>query len=75
MKELAEYLLKALVEKPEAVAVSASEENGVMRLKASVADSDKGKVIGKDGKVIKAVRAVIAAGAAKTGKKVFLDLE
>ncbi|MDD4003684.1 MAG: KH domain-containing protein [Elusimicrobiaceae bacterium] len=76
MKELAEYLLKALVLKPEEVAVSASEDDkGVVRVKAHVAESDKGKVIGKDGRVIKAVRAVMSAGAAKAGRKVFLDLD
>lgn len=76
MKELAEYLIKSLVLNPEEVAVSASEDSkGVIRVKAHVAETDKGKVIGKDGRVIKAVRAVMSAGAAKTGKTVFLDLD
>ena len=75
MKELAEFLLKSLAAKPEEVFVALSEENGVLRLKAKAAESDKGKIIGKDGKVIKAIRTVIAAGSAKQGKKVFLDLE
>lgn len=75
MQELASYLLKALVDKPEAVSVEAAEDDGVLRLKARVAEEDKGKVIGKDGKVIKAIRTVLFAGAAKQRKKVFLDLD
>jgi hypothetical protein len=75
MQELASYLLKSLVDKPEEVVLTASEDNGVVRIKATVAESDKGKIIGKDGKVIKAVRTVLTAGAFKAGKKVFLDLD
>jgi hypothetical protein len=75
MQELASFLLKSLVDKPEAVCVEGAEDNGVIRLKAKVAEEDKGKVIGKDGRVIKAVRTVLAAGAVKLNKKVFLDLD
>ncbi len=75
MQELASYLLKSLVDKPEEVAIEASEDNGIVRLKAKVAESDKGKIIGKDGKVIKAIRTVLTAGAFKAGKKIFLDLD
>ena len=75
MKELVEYLLKSLVDNPESVTVETVDEGEAIKLKAKVADADNGKVIGKDGKVIKAVRAVLSASAAKTGKKVFLDLE
>ncbi|MFA5161679.1 MAG: KH domain-containing protein [Elusimicrobiales bacterium] len=75
MQELASYLLKALVDKPEEVFVETAEEGGIIRLKAKVADSDKGKIIGRDGKVIKAVRAVLSAGAERAGKKAFLDID
>jgi len=75
MQELANYLLKALVDKPEEVTLDASEAEGVIRLKAKVAESDKGKIIGRDGKVIKAIRAVLSAGAERSGKKLFLDLD
>jgi len=75
MQELANYLLKALVDKPEEVVLNALEAEGVIRLKAKVAESDKGKVIGRDGKVIKAIRAVLSAGAERSGKKLFLDLD
>ncbi|MDD2773696.1 MAG: KH domain-containing protein [Elusimicrobiales bacterium] len=75
MQELASYLLKSLVDKPESVSVQAAEDGGVLRLKAVVAEEDKGKVIGREGKVIKAIRTVLAAGALKQNKKVFLDLD
>ena len=75
MNELAVFLLKALVDKPEEVAVAQSEDGTTLRLKAKIAEGDKGKIIGKNGKVIKALRAIVSAGAAKQGKKVFLDIE
>lgn len=75
MKKLAEHLLKALADKPEEVMVNELDESGVLKLKAKVAEADKGKVIGKDGRVIKAVRTLLMASAAKQHKKVFLDLE
>jgi len=75
MKELACFLLKSLVDKPESVSVAETAEGDVVRLKATVAEEDKGKVIGKEGRVIKAVRTVLSAGAAKQNKKIFLDLD
>lgn len=75
MKELAEYLLKSLVDKPEAVTLNEADDAGTLRLKAQVAEEDKGKVIGKDGKVIKAIRTVLSAAASKQDKKIFLDLD
>jgi len=75
MKELAEYLLKSLVDKPESVTLSEADEAGTLRIKAQVAEEDKGKVIGKDGKVIKAIRTVLSAAASKQDKKIFLDLD
>ncbi|NLO91953.1 MAG: KH domain-containing protein [Elusimicrobia bacterium] len=75
MNELAIFLLKALVDKPEEVELSHSEDNGTLRLKARISAGDKGKIIGKNGKVIKALRAIVSAGASKQGKKVFLDIE
>jgi hypothetical protein len=75
MKDLALFLLKSLVSKPEEVVVEEIPEDGGVKLKAKVAEADKGKVIGRDGKVIKAVRTVLSAGAAKQNKRVVLDLE
>ena len=53
MKELAHYLVKNLVDKPEQVTVEASESNGAIRLNLQLADGDKGKIIGKEGRNIR----------------------
>ena len=75
MKPLAEFLVKSLADLPEAAEVDASSEDGATRLSIRVADDDKGKIIGKQGKVIKAIRNVASAAAAKAGKKVAVDLD
>jgi predicted RNA-binding protein YlqC (UPF0109 family) len=75
MKELVLYLVKSLADHPEDVAVEESEQNGVLRLQLTVAEEDKGKIIGKQGKVIKAIRSVAAAAASKAGKKVAVDID
>lgn len=75
MKELLMYLVKSLVEKPDEVLLDSSEENDTVRFKLKVSDSDKGKIIGKNGKVIKAIRTVVSAEASTNNKKMFIDVE
>ena len=75
MKELASYLVKQLADSPESVDIQASEEGDATRLGVKVAESDKGKIIGKQGKVIKAIRQLVGIPATKAGRKVFVDLE
>ncbi|MFA6029329.1 MAG: KH domain-containing protein [Elusimicrobiota bacterium] len=75
MKELALYIAKQIVDQPDKVEVTASEEGGVTRLMLRVAEEDKGKIIGKQGKVIKAIRAVVGVAAAKAEKSVVVDVE
>ncbi|HUT85853.1 MAG TPA: KH domain-containing protein [Elusimicrobiales bacterium] len=75
MKNLAVFLLTSLVEKPDQVKVSESKEGNVVNLKATVAESDRGKVIGREGKIIKAIRTVISAASLKQNVKVFLKIE
>lgn len=75
MKELAGYLAKNLVDAPEQVEVLTTEDGQSVRVTVRVADPDKGKIIGKQGKVIKAIRAVVGIAAAKSDRKVMLDLE
>lgn len=75
MKELLMYLVKSLVEKPEEILLNSSQESNTVRFKLKVSDSDKGKIIGRNGKVIKAIRTVLSAGASGDGKKVFIDVE
>lgn len=75
MKELAEFLLTSLAEKPDEIHISAHSEGNVLKLKAKVAESDRGKIIGKEGKIIKAVRTVLVAAALKQKIKIFLEIE
>ncbi|MFI5361238.1 MAG: KH domain-containing protein [Elusimicrobiota bacterium] len=75
MKELALFVVKGIVDKPEAVSISESQDGGVAVLKLVVDEADKGKVIGKQGKVIKAIRAVVGAAAAKAGRQVAVEID
>jgi predicted RNA-binding protein YlqC (UPF0109 family) len=75
MKDLALALVKGLADHPDKVVIQESELEGAVLLKLAVAEEDKGKIIGKQGKVIKAVRALLSAAAGKRGKRVVLDLD
>ena len=74
MKELVEVIAKALVDDPESVAVNERTEKKTTILEVRVADSDMGKVIGKQGRIAKAIRSVVKAAAAKEDKKVIVDI-
>ncbi len=74
MKELVEVIAKALVDDPDSVVVTEREERKTTVLEVRVADSDMGKVIGKQGRIAKAIRSVVKAVAAKEDKKVIVDI-
>ncbi|MCI8860172.1 KH domain-containing protein [Lachnospiraceae bacterium 66-29] len=74
MKELVEVIAKALVDFPEEVAVTETENDKTLVLELHVAQADMGKVIGKQGRIAKAIRAVVKAAAAKSDKKVIVDI-
>ena len=74
MKELVEVITKALVDDPESVVVTEREEKKATVLEVRVADSDMGKVIGKQGRIAKAIRSVVKAAASKEDKKVIVDI-
>ena len=74
MKELVEVIAKALVDDPESVVVNEREEKKTTVLGVRVAESDMGKVIGKQGRIAKAIRSVVKAAAAKEDKKVIVDI-
>ena len=74
MKELVEVIAKALVDDPDSVVVTEREERKTTVLEVRVADSDMGKVIGKQGSIAKAIRSVVKAAAAKEDKKVIVDI-
>lgn len=74
MKDLVEVIAKALVENPDEVVVTETENEKSIVLELRVAASDMGKVIGKQGRIAKAIRAVVKAAATKTDKKVIVDI-
>ena len=74
MKELVEVIAKALVDDPESVVVNEREEKKTTVLEVRVAESDMVKVIGKQGRIAKAIRSVVKAAAAKEDKKVIVDI-
>lgn len=75
MKELVEVMAKALVEHPEEVSVTETEKNGEIIVELKVAPSDMGKVIGKQGRIAKAIRSVVKAAASKEEKKVTVEIQ
>ncbi len=74
MKELVEVIAKSLVEHPEEVVVTEKENGRTTVIELKVAQSDMGKVIGKQGRIAKAIRAVVKAAASKSDKKVVVDI-
>ena len=75
MRELVEVIAKALVEHPEEVSVTETEKNGEIIVELKVAPSDMGKVIGKQGRIAKAIRSVVKAAASKEEKKVTVEIQ
>lgn len=71
---MVEVITKALVDDPESVVVTEREEKKATVLEVRVADSDMGKVIGKQGRIAKAIRSVVKAAASKEDKKVIVDI-
>ena len=75
MKELVEVLEKSHVDYPEQVTVTESEQDNEILLVLKVASDDMGKVIGKQGRIAKAIRAMVKAAASRTDKKVIVEIE
>ena len=73
MKELVEVIAKALVENPDEVVVTQKEEGKNITVELHVAPSDMGKVIGKQGRIAKAIRSVVKAASSNDNKS--LDVE
>lgn len=74
MKELVEVIAKALVDNPDEVVVTERQEGRTTIVEVHVSESDMGKVIGKQGRIAKAIRSVVKAAAAKEDKKVIVDI-
>ena len=75
MKELVEVIAKALVDNPDEVVVSEKEEGRNVIIELHVAQSDMGKVIGKQGRIAKAIRSVVKAASSKDNKKVDVEID
>ncbi len=73
-KDLVEYIAKSLVDDPENVSVNIIEGEKSTILELRVSQDDIGKVIGKHGRIAKAVRTVLSAAASKSGKRVVLEI-
>ena len=74
MKELLEYLAMSLVNDPDEVHVVVTETDTTVVLELSVAKDDVGKVIGKQGRIVRALRTIIKASAARDGKRVIVEI-
>ncbi len=74
MRELVEYIARNLVDEPDAVKVSEREEENAYILELTVAPDDMGKVIGKQGRIAKAIGSVVKAASSKENKKVDVEI-
>lgn len=74
MKELVEYIVKALVDKPEEVNITQTEGESVTIIEVNVARDDAGKVIGREGRIANAIRTVAKAAGAKRNKKITVEI-
>jgi len=75
MKDLLEYLVRALVDEPDRVTVEEFEEDdGTLVLELSVGDDDYGQVIGRGGRTAQALRTVVKAAAVKDNRRVLVDI-
>ena len=74
MRELVDFLVTELVDDPDAVEVTESEDDRGLRYTVHVSPEDMGKVIGKGGRTAKAIRAVVRAAAPRRGMSVYVDI-
>ena len=75
MQELLTFVAQSLVDHPEQVSVNTTEGPEAIILELNVAEEDMGKVIGKQGRIAKAIRAVVKAATARNSKPVFVEIQ
>lgn len=75
MRELVQFLAESLVDQPDQVRVVETEGPEAVILELTVAQEDMGKVIGKQGRIAKAIRTVVKAATAKDAKPVFVEIQ
>jgi uncharacterized protein len=74
MKDILSFIISSIVETPDEVKIDEQEDGGVVNFTIAVAKDDMGRVIGKNGKIIRAIRNIMKIPALKQGKKVFINL-
>lgn len=74
MKEAVEKIVKGLVGEPDAVEISEESDGKIVRFAVRVADGDMGRLIGREGRTIKAIRSILFFAGQKHGKRYHLDL-
>ena len=74
MKEAIERIIRALVGEPDAVEVSENADGKTVRIEVRVADSDMGRIIGREGRTVKALRSILFYAGQKQGRRFHLDL-
>jgi uncharacterized protein len=74
MKKALEYIITQIVDDPEKIEIKEQEEQGIINFAIKVAPSDMGKIIGKNGKVIRAIRNIVKISAIKQNKKINISL-
>ena len=74
MKELIEYIAKSIASHPEDVRVTQEDEDGRVILRLEVADDDKGKIIGRQGRVAQSIRVLLRVAAVKEGTRAILEI-
>ncbi|MFZ1701444.1 MAG: KH domain-containing protein [Pyrinomonadaceae bacterium] len=74
MKEAVEKIVKSLVGEPDAVEVDEVDDGRTVRIEVRCADSDMGRVIGREGRTVKAIRSILFVAGQKSGKRFHLDL-
>jgi hypothetical protein len=75
MKELVEYIARNLVDKPDAVEVHEHRSDYLVRVELTVDSEEKGKVIGREGKIARAMRTLVNAGATREGRRGVLEID
>ena len=75
VRELCEYLVLGLVDEPDQVNVTVEMTDDAIVLRIIVAPDDRGKVIGRGGRVVRAIRSVVRAGAVRSGRRVLVEVD
>jgi predicted RNA-binding protein YlqC (UPF0109 family) len=74
VRDLLDYLARRLVDEPDAVRVEEADEDGALVLRLHVAPDDVGKVIGRQGRIARALRTLVRAGGAHEGRRIVLEI-